>query len=101
MDDHSNLPGKQVKDLKIEISEDGRKYSTKTVTYNLEMPLQSEREISEKSTLTSLTDEKPEPCVFPVLRWCFSIAALVVLIFVFIIIGIMFYEVITRSEPGR
>ena len=92
------MEGTDVKNLMVEDGvegDDGRKHSTKTVTYSLQMPLQTDGTKSRKSS----GGKNSEPCIFPVLRWCFSFGALIVLVFVFIIIGLMFYEVITRTDP--
>ena len=97
MDNHPPVYREEIRDMKNLMVEDGgdggdgRKHSTKSVTYSL----QTDRIKSGKYS----GEKNSEPCIFPVLRWCFSFGALIVLVFVFIIIGLMFYEVITRTGP--
>ena len=97
-----NVNEKDVKDVRIELMQDGAKYLSKTVTYNTEIPLQAPRTFSGKAAfLTASQPYVPEPCIFPILRWCFSILALVVLIFVLLMFIAMLYDVASRSGSGK
>ena len=97
-----NVNEKDVKDVRIELMQDGAKYLSKTVTYNTEIPLQAPRKFSGKAVfLTASQPYVPEPCIFLILRWCFSILALVVLIFVLLMFIAMLYDVASRSGSGK
>ena len=91
--------GDQMKDITIEMVERGsKKYFTKTVTYNLEMPLQPQPTTTQSICLPRRWSRSSrEPCLLPVLRWGFSLLALAVLGFVLFMFGAMLYDVLVRS----
>ena len=75
---------------------DGTNYSSRAVSFNIHLPLETERHIRERACLNA-NKYIPEPCIFPVLRWSFSFVAGCVLLFVFLIFLYLVYDVITME----
>ena len=74
---------------------DGSNFFTRAVSANTHIQLEAKIKLREKSSL--LTNRHvPEPCIFPVLRWFFSIIAGSVLIFVMVIFIYMFYDMLRK-----
>ena len=73
---------------------------SRAVSHQTEIPLEIPRErlAERRSLLVPSREYIPEPCFFPVLRWCFSLLATAVLIFVMLVFLFMLYEVLRREE---
>ena len=72
---------------------DGARYMSTAVSHQTEIPLGLERR-----NFLPTREYIPEPCCFPALRWCFSLLAAAVLIFVILIFLFMLYEVLRRES---
>ena len=77
---------------------DGAKYMSRAVSHHTEIPLEARQRLAERRNLLPSRDYIPEPCIFPALRWCFSLLAAAILIFVMLVFLFMLYEVLGREE---
>ena len=66
---------------------------SRAVSHQTEIPLGLERR-----NFLPTREYIPEPCCFPALRWCFSLLAAAVLIFVILVFLFMLYDVLSREE---
>ena len=82
------------------ILSDGAKYMSRAVSHHTEIPLEARQRLAERRNLLPSREFIPEPCFFPALRWCFSLLAAGVLMFVILVFLFMLYEVLRREESA-
>ena len=71
---------------------------SRAVSHHTEIPLEARQRLAERRNLLPSREYIPEPCILPALRWCFSLLAAAVLIFVLLVFLFLLYDVLSREE---